>query len=137
MTDLKFSILEILYSKRPYRSIDKTELLNLRLSNVVETMYALDELEAMKYVKTSSLANNVELTPQGANAYESEKETRDDRAHEDAQKTSEQSANAAQIHEQQKKQFRHDFFIVIFTLLCSLLVEYLPKLFQILVSVFQ
>lgn len=137
MNDLKYAILEILYNRRPYRTEDKTDLMNLGIANPTEMRYAFEELEALKYVKVPPLTNHIELTPQGANAYESEKEIREKRACDDAQKASEQRANTAQIDRQQKKQFRHDFCIVIFTLLCSLAVEYFPELFQVFVSFFK
>ena len=83
MTDLKYSILGVLYSNEP-RQESKVNLINLHFDTPASTDYAINELIEAKYIKPILGSDKVELTPSGANAYEEANEVR--RAHAEQKK---------------------------------------------------
>ena len=75
MTDLKYSILEILYHRIP-RQETIVNLVNIEPYNPSATRYAIRELIEDNLIKNLPVSDIVELTPLGATAYENAVEER-------------------------------------------------------------
>lgn len=75
MTDLKYSILGVLYSNEP-RQESQTNLIKRHFDTPASTSHAIDELIEAKLIKPILGSDKVELTPSGANVYESAQEVR-------------------------------------------------------------
>ena len=75
MTDLKYSILGVLYSKQPRRE-SILNLVRCKFDTPVATDYAIKELIAAKFINPVLGTYDVELTPTGATAYEQAVEER-------------------------------------------------------------
>ena len=75
MTDLKYSILGVLYSKEP-RQESAIDLINRHFATPASTSHAIDELIKAELVKPIRGSDVVELTPSGATAYEEANEER-------------------------------------------------------------
>ena len=79
MTDLKYSILEVLYNA-PYRQERKINLLNRNFATPMLTRYAIDELIAVRYIEPKIGSDMLVLTSNGAIAYENAQEERRNQA---------------------------------------------------------
>ena len=79
MTDLKYSILGVLYSKEP-RQESTINLINRHFAAPASTSHAIDELIEAKLVKPFQGSDIVELTSLGATAYEQANEERKNQA---------------------------------------------------------
>lgn len=75
MTDLKYSILGVLYSNEP-RQESQTNLIKRHFDTPASTSHAIDELIEAKLIKPILGSDKVELTPLGATAYEQANEDR-------------------------------------------------------------
>ena len=139
MTDLKFSILENLYTAQR-RRMSRGDMINLYLENLTEWQKAVKDLIKDKYIGYENGKSVIVLKHLGVSAYESEKQRRDDNAKQAAEKTAEQRAQAAQIEKDKKQQFRHDIVVsVISTLvgsLVTLLVEHFQEIINAIISLF-
>ena len=76
MTDLKFKLLNKLYSSPPTATISKTELLNLKIATPTEICDALDDLFEKKYIKSKVGSDTVSITSPGRIAFEETQEER-------------------------------------------------------------
>lgn len=96
MTDLKYSILGILYSKIP-RQESKINLINLNLGTPSATNYAINELIADKLVKPILGTEKIELTSLGATTYENANEERKKQAEKKEQQRFENKISVATV----------------------------------------
>lgn len=139
MTDLKFSILEALYTAER-RRMSRGDMINLYLDNLTEWQKAVKDLIKDKYVGYENSKSVIVLKHLGVLAYESEKQRREDNAKQAAEKAAEQRAQAAQLKEQQKAQFRHDAVISIVSTLVgssvTLFVEHFQEIINAIISLF-
>jgi hypothetical protein len=135
MTDLKFKLLESFYKGGRFK--DFTEIYKLNLGDSGAVFNALQELKVLQFITITPNFTAAYLTPMGANAYESAKEERDNRAEQNAKKDAEQRAEALQREIDRKKQFRHDFVIVLATVILTIFCERIPKLLDWIISLFQ
>lgn len=76
MTDLKFFLLDKLYSASPLCPLHKTDLLNSGFATPREIEDAIDDLFELHYIKTPIGSSAIVIDKGGRNAYESEKEKR-------------------------------------------------------------
>lgn len=96
MTDLKYSILGVLYSNEP-RQESKVNLINLHFDTPASTSHAIDELIEAKLIKPIIGSDNVELTPLGATAYEQADECRKKQAKQERQQRFENKVSVASV----------------------------------------
>jgi hypothetical protein len=75
MTDLKYSILGVLYSREP-RQESTSNLIKLHFDTPAATDHAIEELIAANFIKPLLGSDKVEITPSGANAYEEASDVR-------------------------------------------------------------
>ena len=97
MTNLKYSLLGVLYSNHP-RQESRLNLINLKFDTPASTSHAIDELIEAKLVKSLLGSDKIELTPSGAIIYESLNEVRNSQA--------EKAAEYARQNAEQKRQNR-------------------------------
>ena len=139
MTDLKFSILEALYTAE-WRQMSRGDIVNLYLDNLTEWQKAVGDLMKIKYIGYENGKSVIILNHLGVLAYESEKQRREDNAKQAAEKAAEQRARAAQIEKDKKQQFRHDIVVsVISTLvgsLVTLFIEHFQEIINAIISLF-
>ena len=93
MTDLKYSILEILYHRIP-RQETIVNLVNIEPYNPSATRYAIIELIEDNLIKNLPVSDIVELTPLGATAYENAVE---ERKHQSEQKRQQRFDNKISV----------------------------------------
>ena len=79
MTDLKFSILKVLYTS-PTRRTTKTELFNRKFASPTDTMNTIKDLIEAKLLKVEIGSDQVRMTSLGADAFESAQEERREQA---------------------------------------------------------
>ena len=115
MTDLKYSILGVLYSNQP-RQESRVNLIKCHFDTPTATGYSIDELIDAKFIKPVLGADKVELTPLGANAYEQTEEERRNQA-------------------EQKKQQRFDNKISVASVLVPLITFFLGIIVEFQVSI--
>lgn len=96
MTDLKYSILGVLYSSQP-RQESKINLINRNLDTPNSTSYAIDELIEAKFIKPVLGTDKVELTSSGANAYEEANEKRNTQAEQKRQQRFDNKISVASV----------------------------------------
>ena len=96
MTDLKYSILGVLYSNEP-RQESKTNLLNLNFDTPTSTHHAINELLADGFVKPVLGTDRIALTNLGINAYEDANEHRKKQAKEEKQQRFENKVSVASV----------------------------------------
>ncbi len=141
MTDLKFKLLEMLYNASPIYPLKERDLLNSGHSTMVKIDYAIKDLITLNYIEQPVCSDTVKITSPGRNAYESEKENRDQQAKQEAEKHADQLAMMSLSEVQRKKQFRHDFVISTFSAILgagfTLLVEHFPQLVNAILSLFK
>ena len=139
MNDLKFSILEILYTAAR-RRVSRGDMVNLYLDNLTEWQKAVEDLIKDKYIGYENGKSVIVLKHPGVRAYESEKRQRDDNAKQAAEKAAEQRAQATQIEKDKKQQFRRDIVVsivsTIFGSLVTLLIEHLQEIIDAICSLF-
>ena len=93
MTDLKYSILGVLYSNES-RQESKTTIFNLNFDTPISTCYAINELLADGFVKPVLGTDRIALTHLGATAYE---QAKDDRKHQAEQKRQQRFENKISV----------------------------------------
>ena len=93
MTDLKYSILGVLYSNKD-RQESKTNLINLNLDTPTSTHHAINELLADSLVKAVIGTDRIALTHLGATAYE---QANEDRKHQADQKRQQRFENKISV----------------------------------------
>lgn len=139
MNDLKFSILENLYTAER-RQMSRGDMVNLYLDNLTEWKKAVGDLIKDKYIDYENGKSVILLKHLGVLAYESEKQRRDDNAKQAAEKAAEQRAQAAQIEKDKKQQFRRDIAIsvisTVFGSLVTLLIEHFQEIIDAISSLF-
>lgn len=123
MSDLKFFLLDVLYHS-PSRQENTVDLINRNPKCAVSIKYALDELEEASFIKPFACSNKVELTSNGANAYEAEKEKRYNQACEERQQSFDNKISIASI------------LIPLVTFLIGIIVEACTNITQIIFSLF-
>ena len=96
MTDLKFSILGVLYSNNP-RQESKVNLIKLKIDTPISTSHAIDELIEAKLIKPLLGSDKVELTPLGANTYEQAYEDRKSQAEQKRQQSFDNKISVATV----------------------------------------
>lgn len=133
MTDLKFSILEALYTAER-RRMSRGDMINLYLDNLTEWQKAVKDLIKDKYVGYENSKSVIVLKHLGVSAYESEKQRREDNAKQAAEKAAEQRAQAAQIEKDKKQQLRHDIVVSVISTLVGSLVTLLIEHFQEIIN---
>ena len=79
MTDLKYSILGVLYSNQ-YRQESTSNLINRHFDTPTATSHAIKELVVTGFITPILGSDKIELTPSGANAYEQANEDRKSQA---------------------------------------------------------
>ena len=80
MTNLKFSILKLLYNTPPSRQLRKADILNSFIGQIIETNHALSELQSTQLIKVLTCSDVYSLTDLGAEAYEHEQDLREQKA---------------------------------------------------------
>lgn len=138
MTDIKFFILRFLY-RSPNHENYLTEIYKQNFGDYRDIKIAIDDmLNCKPQIIVKCLGKDaVRLTSFGNDTFESENEQRQYQANQDAQNNAKQISDSANIESQRKKQFRHDFFIVIITAIVTLITENIPKLINALISLFK
>lgn len=96
MTDLKYSILGVLYSSQPRRE-SRANLINRHFGTPIATGYAIDELIEAKLVVPVLCSDKVELTSLGANAYEQAEEERRNQAEQKIQQRFDNKISVASV----------------------------------------
>ena len=109
MTDLKYQLLDALY-RAPEHTMKMSDLLNPYLGNNLETAQAayFELLEDELITEGSGI---VKLPKATRRLYESERERREERAKQAAEKADEERAKTVQAEKDKKQQFRHDFIV--------------------------
>lgn len=96
MTDLKYSILGVLYYKQP-RQDSRINLINRKFANPSETNYAINELVRDKLLAQIVGSDKIELLPSGATAYEEAKEKRHNQAEQKRQQRFDNKVSIANV----------------------------------------
>ncbi len=128
MSDLEFEILEKLYNADSY-CISYSDLLTPYISQVDEAKAYIYNFTKTGIIKDDSQNLLYYLTKKdGLYAYLSEYEQRKKRADEEAKQRAYQESQARQTDNNLKKQFHHDFIIVIISATLGTFLTYLTKL---------
>ena len=96
MTDLKYSILGVLYSKES-RQESKINLINLNFDTPTSTQHAINELLSEQLIKPIIGTDKVLLTHLGATAYENANEYRKKQAKHEKQQRFENKISIASV----------------------------------------
>ena len=96
MTDLKYSILGVLYSNEP-RQESKSNLISRNFDTPAATSHAIDELIEANLIKPVLGCDKVELTPLGSTAYEQASEDRKKQAKQEIQQRFDNKISVASV----------------------------------------
>ena len=96
MTDLKYSILEVLYNA-PHRQENRIDIIKRKFAPPTSTNYAIDELIEDKLIKSMLGSDSVKLTSLGATVYEQANEERKKQAKQERQQRFENKVSVASV----------------------------------------
>ena len=123
MTDLKYSILGVIYSSRP-RQESKINLINRHFDTPESTDYAIKELIEAKFIMPILGSDKVELTPLGATAYEQANEERKSQAEQKRQQRFDNKISVASV------------LVPLVTFFFGIIVEFKIKIVDWLIALF-
>lgn len=123
MTDLKYSILGVLYSSHS-RQESKINLINRNFDTPVSTSHALDDLVENKFIKPVLGTDKVELTPLGATAYEQAKYDRKKQAENKRQQRFQNKLSVASV------------LVPLVTFFIGIIVEFQVNIVELFLSLF-
>ena len=123
MTDLKYSILGVLYSSQ-YRQESKINLINLNFDTPISTSHALDDLVESKFIKPILGTDKFKLTSSGATAYEQAKHDRKKQAENKRQQRFQNKVSVASV------------LVPLITFFIGIIVEFQINIVDLLLSLF-
>lgn len=140
MTDIKYKILETLYNA-PDRSMRRYDLARRFPKQQDEADKVIGELlDSQNHYIICRYSNLIEMTSVGIDTYESERQRREERAQQAAEKADEERAKAIQTEKDKKQQFRHDFIVGAVSACIgsafTLVIEHFPELISAISSLF-
>lgn len=124
MTDLKYSILGVLYSNQPRRE-SRANLIKCHFDTPVATGYAINELIEAKLVVPVLGSDKVELTPLGANAYEQANEERRNQTDQKKQQRFDNKISVASV------------LVPLITFFLGIIVEFQANIVEWLLAIFK
>ena len=142
MFELKFDILDYLYHS-PNHEKDEIAIFSRYLTKIDEVKIAIKDMTSGDRPLLAKVLGKdaYRMTAEGNNAYELEKERRDNEAKQEAEKQAEKLAEISLAEKQAKKQFRHDLIVAMIAAVASaaltLLIEHFPKIIDANLSLFK
>ena len=140
MTDLKYSILEMVYQSQ-YRTVAVADLLNAQLDMPANVQRAYRDLVKIdKYLVQPVGTHSLKLTDKGIADFELEQERRQQYAKQCADKAAEERTKVAQAEKDKKQQLRHNLIVSIVSTvlgaLITLVIEHFQELVNFILSLF-
>lgn len=140
MDDLKFEILNYLYHSNN-REARRHHTLNCHLDKLKDARSAINDLLKLKYITRPVGRDYYKLTTPGAEAYESEKQHRDQETKQESKENAEKLAKMSLAKVQEKKNLRNNLLIAgissVFSVLFALFIEHFPQILNTIASLFK